>query len=131
MKNRLRRIHILTLAILPMATFGIHAQQAADLRLHEFNGPERSVQEYRGKAVVLNFWATWCEPCRDEMPLFVAVHKRYSEKGVVIIGASADDESTQPRIPAFLREMRIEFPTWIGATTEHMQRLGLGEGLPV
>jgi thiol-disulfide isomerase/thioredoxin len=124
-------MRIFALAFLPAVTLGLGTLKAVDLHLRELNGPERSLQEYVGKAVVLNFWATWCEPCRDEMPLFVAAHKRYSASGLVIIGASADEESTQAHIPAFLRRMRIEFPIWTGATTEHMQRLELGEGLPV
>ena len=109
---------------------GAAQEPLADLRLREYNGPERGLEEYRGKIVILNFWATWCEPCRDEMPLFVAAHARYGESGVIVIGASADDESTQARIPGFQRKMRIGFPIWVGATTEHMERLGLGTGLP-
>jgi len=125
-------VRILGLAIPLLAAGCLFAEQAVvDLRLRELNGSERSLKELVGRVVVLNFWATWCEPCRDEMPLLVAAHKRYGGSGVVIIGASADDESTRSQIPAFLRKMRIEFPIWIGATTEHMRALGLGEGLPV
>jgi thiol-disulfide isomerase/thioredoxin len=110
----LPRIRILALSFLQAVTLGLGALKADDLRLHALNGPERSLQEYMGQAVVLNFWATWCEPCRDEMPLFVSAHKRYSARGLVIIGASADEESTRAHIPAFLRKMRIEFPIWTG-----------------
>jgi len=122
------RISLSPILLLNCGLFG--QQTGADLRLPELNGAERSLQEYRGKVVVLNFWATWCEPCREEMPLFMAAHRKYSGSGVVIIGASADDESTRGQIPAFLRKQRIEFPIWTGATIEHMQRLGMGDGLP-
>src|SRR5437667_12048601 len=98
---------------------GAAQEPLADLRLREYNGPERGLEEYRGKIVILNFWATWCEPCRDEMPLFVAANARYGESGVVVIGASADDASTHARIPAFQRQVRLRFPIGAGAKAEH------------
>jgi len=101
------------------------------LLFREPNGAERRLSEYRGKVVVLNFWATWCVPCREEMPLLAGMQKRYAERGVVVIGASADDESTASQIPSFVQKLGIPFPVWKGATTEHMQALGLGTGLPV
>ena len=64
------------------------------------------------------------------MPLLVNIQKRYESKGVVVIGASADDESTQAQIPPFIQKLKITFLVWKGATTEHMERLGLGTGLP-
>src|SRR5436190_304408 len=82
---------------------------AADLRLRDLNGTERSLADYRGKIVVLNFWATWCIPCREEMPLLVSTYKRYEPKGVVLIGASADDESTQNQIAPFMQTLKITF----------------------
>lgn len=88
------------------------------------------LEEYRGRIVVLNFWATWCEPCRREMPLLAAVQKAYAAQGVEVIGASADAAETQPKIPGFVRRRKIEFPIWLGATTADMQRLELGEELP-
>src|SRR5438034_11399182 len=89
----------------------------ADLALRDLNRTERSLADYRGKIVVLNFWATWCIPCREEMPLLVSTYKRYEPKGVVIIGASADDESTQSQIAPFMQTLKITFPIWTGATT--------------
>ena len=88
------------------------------------------LEEYRGRIVVLNFWATWCEPCRREMPLLGAVRKAYAAQGVEVIGASADAAETQPKIPEFVRRRKIEFPIWLGATTADMRRLELGEELP-
>ncbi len=79
---------------------------------------------------MLNFWATWCIPCREEMPMLVDLQRRYESRGVQVIGASADEEGTQKAIPSFARKHRINFPIWIGATTANMQRLGLGEALP-
>jgi thiol-disulfide isomerase/thioredoxin len=104
--------------------------QAADLTLRDLNGQSHSLEEYRGKIVVLNFWATWCVPCRAEMPLLVLMSDRYAASDVVIVGASADEESTQSEVGPFVDKRRISFPIWIGATTKQMKDLGLSGELP-
>ncbi len=61
-----------------------------DLRFQNLRGEQESLQHYRGRVVVLNFWATWCVPCRKEMPLFVHLRAKYESRGVEFIGASRD-----------------------------------------
>jgi thiol-disulfide isomerase/thioredoxin len=100
------------------------------LTLKDSSGREQSLGAQSGKIVVLNFWATWCVPCREEMPILVSLQHRYASRGVQVVGASADDESTQGQVPEFTRRLRLNFPVWIGATIEDMQRLGLGDALP-
>jgi thiol-disulfide isomerase/thioredoxin len=102
----------------------------AILTLNDLSNQPQNLSQYRGRIVVLNFWATWCVPCREEMPLLVDLHKRYVGRGVQVIAASADESSTQPRIPDFIKKLKLNFPVWIGATTLDMKRLGLGEELP-
>ena len=112
----------------------IAAQQDSDpgsLSLSDFQtGEPRKLADLKGKIVVLNFWATWCRPCLEEMPLLVSLQERYREQGVQVIGASADLEETRPRIPEFVRRTGINFPIWVGATAEHMEALGLPGALP-
>ena len=74
------------------------------LSLSDLNGNPQTLESYSGRVVVLNFWATWCVPCREEMPLLVNIQKRYESKGVVVIGVSADDEGTQVQIPPFIQK---------------------------
>jgi thiol-disulfide isomerase/thioredoxin len=100
------------------------------LELRDMQGNEVSLRALRGKIVVLNFWATWCVPCREEMPMLERMHREFAARGVEIIGASADDESTRRQIAPFLRRVKVTFPVWVGATTEHMKQLGLGTALP-
>lgn len=105
-------------------------EQPVELVLRGMDGAERRLGEYRGRIVVLNFWATWCVPCREEMPMLVRLQQEYESRGVVVIGPSADAPETQAKIAPFLSELQIQFPIWVGATTEHMQQLGLGAALP-
>lgn len=102
----------------------------AVLELLDLSGRRRSLAEYRGRIVVLNFWATWCAPCREEMPILVSLQRRYGARGVQVIGASIDWESNRQEVARFARKMELNFPVWAGAKVADMQRLGLGAALP-
>jgi len=102
----------------------------AGLALSDLRGEPQPLEQHRGKIVVLNFWATWCAPCLEEMPLLAGIHRRYQSRGVVVIGASADDASTRARVPEFVQKLGLPFPILTGATTADMERLGLGSALP-
>src|SRR5258708_1068023 len=64
--------------------------------------------DYKGKVVLLNFWATWCGPCKVEIPAFVELYDRYKDKGFVVVGVSVDDSPEQ--LQAFMREYRMNYP---------------------
>jgi len=131
-----RRAHLCSIVCaLFLAAVAALAQDAppaevAQLSVKDLSGQPQSLESHRGQIVVLNFWATWCVPCREEMPLLVKLQKDYAARGVTVIGPSTDDESTQKNIVPFLRKLKITFPAWIGATTEDRQRFGLGTALP-
>ncbi len=122
------------LKVLPSAQE--NAQQTAvlgsdpELSLKDLFGVEQKLNAYRGKIVVLNFWATWCIPCRKEMPDLTAIQNDYAALGVQVIGAGADTLADRSKVLLFVRETRINFPVWLGATTGDMKRFGLGPGLP-
>lgn len=101
-----------------------------DLTLSSLDGRKSHLRDLRGKVVVLNMWATWCLPCRDEMPMMVEAEKVWGPKGVVFIGASLDDNKTKKNIPEFLQGFKITFPIWTGATSDDLARLRLGEAVP-
>ena len=105
-------------------------EEPATLALQGLSGDRQSLEHYRDRIVILNFWATWCVPCREEMPLFGRVREDYRARGVEIIGAAADDASTRDQVEAFIEEYGINFPIWLGATAKDMERLGLGTTLP-
>ena len=102
----------------------------AILVLKDASGERVRLSDYRGKVVVLNFWATWCGPCLDEMPMLVEMEKEYGSRGVVFVGASLDDARTSGQIPDFLARYRVKYPIWYGATGDDVARFGLGEAVP-
>ena len=102
----------------------------AELALKDLFGVEQRLSSYRGRIVVLNFWATYCVPCRKEMPDLAAIQNQYAALGVQVIGAAADDMSALVKVRQFIKETKLNFPVWIGATATDMQRFGLGSALP-
>lgn len=100
------------------------------LSLEDLEGKTRDIASHAGRIVVLNFWATWCLPCREEMPLLDDLQERYAGQGVVFIGASTDDAGTRGNIEPFLEEHGISFRVWTGATVQDMERFGLSTALP-
>lgn len=101
-----------------------------DLALKDITGAQQTLSALKGRVVVLNFWATWCEPCKKEMPDLSAIQKDYSAHGVQVVGAAGDEAADGAKVASFIREYRVNFPVWIGATTDDMKRFGLGEVLP-
>jgi thiol-disulfide isomerase/thioredoxin len=79
---------------------------------------------------VLNFWATWCKPCRAEIPTLVEVQHRFAAQGVQVIGASIDEPEDRKTAEKFVREMGINYPVWFEFTTGHMMPLRLATSIP-
>ncbi|HEX8369463.1 MAG TPA: TlpA disulfide reductase family protein [Pyrinomonadaceae bacterium] len=101
-----------------------------ELKLKDLFGAEASLSQYRGRIVVLNFWATFCIPCRKEMPDLAAIQNEYAALGLQVIGASTDDVANRPKVLQFIKETKVNFPVWMGASGADMNRFGLGEALP-
>jgi thiol-disulfide isomerase/thioredoxin len=102
----------------------------AVLALKDLTGTDQSLAKYRGRIVVLNYWATWCEPCKKEMPDLSAIQNDYAARGVRVIGAAGDAPADSAKVLKFIREFEINFPVWVGATTGDMERFGVGRVLP-
>jgi len=106
------------------------AAEPPELSLKDTQGVAHSLADYRGKIVVLNFWATWCIPCKEEMPILGAVDKHYRQQGVVVLAASLDDQKTKKYINQFARSYKMSFPILVDATTDDMKRTCLVEMVP-
>ncbi|MBI2678018.1 MAG: TlpA family protein disulfide reductase [Candidatus Koribacter versatilis] len=89
----------------------VKGAQAPDFQLVSLSDPGGKLvklSDYRGKGVLLNFWATWCEPCKVEMPWFVEFQKKYADQGLVVLGVAQDD-SSKDAIMKFARDMGVNY----------------------
>ena len=86
------------------------AIQAAQFRDGE--GAPRTLGQFAGKVLVVNFWATWCTPCREEMPGFVKLQSRWGARGVQFVGIAHDDSV---KVASFGRVLGVNYPPWLGA----------------
>jgi len=86
---------------------------APDFSLESLDGGTMRLSDLRGKAVLLNFWATWCGPCKIEMPWFVDLQNQYGSQGLQIVGVAMDDASKED-ISKFAKDMGVNYPILIG-----------------
>jgi peroxiredoxin len=85
---------------------------APDFSLRDLNNQTLELANYRGKVVLLDFWATWCTPCRGEIPHFVEFQNNYREQGLQVIGISMDDDAKPVR--EFYQEFKMNYPVALG-----------------
>ena len=90
-----------------------------DFTMKDVDGNEVSLSSYKGKVVLLNFWATWCGPCKAEIPGFVRLQEKYRDKGLVIVGYSVDD--TAEKAKAYAAEYKMNYPILLGEGREDVQ----------
>ena len=82
-------------------------------KLTDMDGKTVSLADFKGKVVILDFWATWCSPCRDEIPGFVELQKKFGDRGLVVIGVSLDEEGTA-FVQKFVKQHGISYPVVLG-----------------
>jgi peroxiredoxin len=111
--------------ISPMAVKGL-----MDLSLPDLTGKTQRLAQWQGKILVVNYWATWCAPCRQEMPAFSRLHDKYAAKGVQFVGISIDSAE---KVEAFQKETPVSYPLLIGSMSTMESAVALGninQGLP-
>jgi thiol-disulfide isomerase/thioredoxin len=124
--------HSLVAAILCLCPLAIGAQTSSpsELSLTDLSSKSHSLSDYHGKIVVLNFWATWCLPCRDEMPMLSKLSKDFAPQDVVFLAVSLDDTKSQSKIPRFLEKKKITLSVFTGASPATLHNFQLGEVVP-
>ena len=100
-------------------------QVAPDFELQSLEGKNVKLSDFRGKAVLLNFWATYCGPCKIEMPWLVELQKQYGPQGFQILGVAMDDASTED-IAKFAKEMGVNYPILLGKESVGQSYGGVG-----
>ena len=103
-------ISILGISKLNVAfTKGNELEKAPQFVLNDINGKKVKLSSYRGKIVILDFFATWCPPCVKEIPHFVNLQKKYGKKGFIMLGISLDSKNTK-KLKKFIKEKKINYP---------------------
>ena len=111
-----------------LASSGLEGQAAPDFALKSSTGENLRLSEYRGDVVMINFWATWCGPCRQEMPLLDELYNRYQRVGFNLLGVNIDDDSG--RAMRMVEELGVDFPVLFDARKE-VSKLYEVEAMPV
>jgi peroxiredoxin len=107
---------------------GSLSKAAPDFALTNLSGQTVRLSEFKGKIVLLDFWATWCAPCQEEISDFVQLQKQYADKGVTVLGIALDDEGVAVVEP-FARKLGVNYPLVIG-NTQVAARYGGIQALP-
>jgi len=90
-----------------------------DFTMKDLDGKDVSLASFKGKVVLLNFWATWCGPCKAEIPAFVELQEKYRKDGLVVVGYSVDDDA--PKARTFADEYKMNYPVLLGLGREDVQ----------
>jgi len=118
---------LLAFALLPASLLAKHAPDPAFKML---DGQTRKLSALHGQIVVVNFWATWCGPCQEELPRLSQIAASYAGKPVSFVFISIDKPKVRSRIPAALAKLHVDFDSWVGGDTDTLGRFGLGDIVP-
>ena len=125
----IKKIALLILLAAPTSAALGQAQKAPALEFKDLRGRVHRLSDYKGKVVLLNFWATWCPPCRAEMPDLVKMQREYGERGLQVIGITYPPE-TAKGVRRFVRSLGVNYPVALG-TKETKGLFDRSETLPI
>jgi thiol-disulfide isomerase/thioredoxin len=107
-----------------------NAKRAPNLDLKDLQGNSQKLASLRGQVVVVNFWATWCAPCQEELPRLSKLAQSYNGKNVRFIAVSIDATKDRAKIQPALEKADVTLETWVGANTDTLSGFGLGDIVP-
>ena len=122
---------VFTAMMIAFSPASVAAQKvkAPQFKLRDVNGRTVRLSDYKGKVVLINFWATWCPPCRAEMPDLVRLQRQHAKEGLQIIGITYPPE-IKTRVRRFARNLKVNYPIILG-TREIKARFSSEETLPL
>jgi thiol-disulfide isomerase/thioredoxin len=127
MLRRFRTLALLaTFTIVPLA----QAKPIPNLKFRDLAGHDQRLDSLRGSITVISFWATWCTPCRAELPRLSKLSEQYRANGVRFIAISVDESKDFAKIEPFLHQQNITLDIWTGADLDTLDRLAIGNIVP-
>jgi len=106
-------------------------QKAPDFTLPDLQGNNVTLSEIIGNGpVYINFWATWCGPCKKEIPELIKLYEKYADRGLKILGISVDDSRTQGKVKSFVKDRNMNFTILLDSSSEVFRRKFKGRGIP-
>jgi thiol-disulfide isomerase/thioredoxin len=121
---------LFALALCVYASIPAMAKHAPDPGFKSLDGQQRKLSSLRGQVVVVNFWATWCGPCQEELPRLAQMAASYQGKPVKFVTISIDDPKDRGKIPAVLARLKVPADSWVGGNTDMLADFGLGNIVP-
>lgn len=102
--------------------------EAPEIALNDLSGARHALSEYKGQVVLVNLWATWCPPCKAEMPILQRFYEAHKLRGFVVV--AIEDGDPEPQVRAFVASQQLTFPIWLDPTYEATDRAFKTRNLP-
>jgi thiol-disulfide isomerase/thioredoxin len=122
--------HVLLILCSVIFAAPAYAKRAPNLDLKDLQGHSQKLASLRGQIVVVNFWATWCGPCQEELPRLSKLAQSYSGKNVRFLAVSIDAAKDRAKVQHALEKANVTLETWVGADTDTLGGFGLGDIVP-
>ena len=123
-------LKVLAFAFLLWAPTSFAADAAPDFTLRDINGKTVTLSDYKGKVVVMSFWATWCGPCKEEMPHLQQLLNEKKEKGLAVFSVSTDDARTASQVKPYIKRMGYDFTVLLDRSSSVLTQYNPSKTLP-
>lgn len=128
MRSLLRWFAVLSVALFLGVAHA--ADKATDFTLRDINGQSVSLSDYAGKVVVVSFWATWCGPCKEEMPHLQKMYAQKKDAGLVVLSINTDDARSASRVKPYIKQNGYTFPVLLDRDATVISTYNPGKTLP-
>lgn len=118
---------VLLFALLPCVA---QAKRVPNLSFKDLDGHPQKLDTLRGSISVVSFWATWCGPCREELPRLSALAQQYAAQGVHFVAISIDEPKDRAKVAPYVTQQKLKMDVWLGGDTDMLARVGLGDIVP-
>jgi thiol-disulfide isomerase/thioredoxin len=127
MRRIFRKLCVIALSGVLVAA---QAKPLPDLKFKDLAGNPQRLDSLRGSITVVSFWATWCAPCRDELPRLSQLSRQLADRDVHFVAISIDESKDRPKVEPFLQKNNVTLNVWVGGDDGMLGRLGLGNIVP-